>query len=129
MKTIPPTETLEKYINQAGTTTGPRKLQLFKLALALRGTPQIYSQATIPDPTVYIKVFDPCGSWTWFLVEFEVEGNQTFGLTVGHDVELGYIDLAELAELPGALGIGMEINVWFLPQSLSQAMQNLGRGQ
>lgn len=54
MKPPSPTETLEHHINQAGVTTGPRKLEIFKLALALRRTPNLYSQEHKNNPTAYV---------------------------------------------------------------------------
>jgi hypothetical protein len=128
MEKLLPTETLEKHIQQAGVTTGPRKLHLFKLALALRGTPELYSQENADDPTVYVKLFDPCGAWTWFIFEWD-SNLVAFGMTIGNEKELGYIDLAELAEVPGALGIGMEVDVWFKPQRLTQAIKDPPLGE
>ena len=121
MITLKPTETLEPHIRQNGITTGPRKLEIYKRALALRNTPALYSQANTEDPTVFVKLFDPAGSWSWLLTEWD--GNsEAFGMTIGHEKEFGYVDLVELSEIPGALGIGIEVDVWFLPQPLSQAL-------
>ena len=121
MKTIKPTETLERHVRQAGITTGPPKLELFRRALALRATPPVGAQENAKDSTVFVKLFDPCGPCTWFLLEWDGHA-EAFGFVIGHEKEFGYIDLAELAEVPGALGIGIEIDIWFLPQPLSQAV-------
>jgi hypothetical protein len=123
-----PNESLERYIDQAGVTTGPRKLAVLKLALRLRNTPGIRAQENAEDPMVHVKVFDPCGMWTWFVLEWD-GASAAFGVSIGPEKELGYVDLVELSEVPGALGIGLEVDVWFKPQPLSRALEGLARGQ
>ena len=126
MPTLLPTETLERHINQNGVLPGPEKLAQFKQALALRGTPGLYSQEDKGDNAIaYVKLFDPSGSWTWFISEWD-GGEEAFGLVFGDCCELGYIPLSELAFVPGALGIGMEIDVWFRPTTLREIRK--GRG-
>jgi len=84
----------------------------------LRDTPALYAQEDKEEEAfVYVKVFDPCGSWTWFITEWDGE-DQAFGLVRGHCDELGYFSLAELASVQGVMGIGLEIDVHFLPQTL-----------
>ncbi|MCX6926392.1 MAG: DUF2958 domain-containing protein [Verrucomicrobia bacterium] len=125
MKTIPPTQPLEPHLQQSGITTAPGKLKLFKRALALRGTPPLRAQENAEDPTVFVKLFDPCGNWTIFILEWDTQ-ELTFGFTIGHEPEFGYVDLAELAGISGPLGIGFEVDAWFLPQPLSKAVQAWG---
>src|SRR5580704_16492307 len=36
--------------------------------------PALYSQENEKDPMVYIKFFDPVGSWTWYVTEGEQRG-------------------------------------------------------
>lgn len=52
MEPIKSTELLVHHIRQAGSTIGPRKLGLFKLALALRGTTNLRAQEETVDTTV-----------------------------------------------------------------------------
>lgn len=124
METLKPTQTLEQHIRQAGITTGSRKLEMIKLALALRGTPPLRSQEGAMDPIVHVKLFDPCTSWTWLILEWN-QDTEAFGVIVGHEAEFGYIDLNELSSVPGALGIGIEVDVSFLPQPLSRVAKDL----
>ena len=115
---IPETATLDRFINQNGVRPGPKKLQQFRQALALRGTPKLYAQDGKGDEaTAFVKIFDPCGSWTWFLTEWDGD-DQAFGLVFGHEMELGYVCLSELASVEGRMGIGLEVDVWFTPKSL-----------
>ena len=64
-----------------------------------------------------IKFFDPCGSWTWYATEFDGE-DTFFGLVDGHEMELGYFSLSELASIKGRLGIGIERDRHWKPRSL-----------
>jgi Protein of unknown function (DUF2958) len=121
---LAPTESLDRHIRQTGITTGPTKLALIQRALRLRGTPPFRSQEQLDDPTVFLKIFDPCGGFTWLITEWDGK-NCAFGMGISYMEEFGYIDLPELSEAAGPLGIGMEIDVWFLPQPLSQAIKQL----
>jgi len=125
MTTLLPTETLERHINQAGVGPGPQKLARFKEALSLRATPPLYSQEGKGDDTIaYVKLFNPCGSWTWYLTEWD-GADEAFGLVSGHYCELGFVPLAELASCPGPLGIGIEIDVWFRPKTLHEIKKEI----
>ena len=120
MPILSPTETLERHINQNGVLPGPQKLAQFQQALRLRDTPPLYSQDGRGDEAiVYVKIFDPSGSWTWYLTEWD-GAQEAFGLVYGNDCELGYVSLAELASIQGALGIGLEIDVYFKPTALRE---------
>jgi hypothetical protein len=72
---------------------------------------------------VHLKIFDPCGSWTWYATEYEPESGLCFGLVDGHVPELGYFNLKELAEVKGLLGIGMERDQWWDSTPLSEVME------
>ncbi len=107
-------------INQNGVKPGPRKLAQFKQALTITNTPKLYTQEGKGDAaTVYVKFFDPCGNWTWYVTEWDGD-DQCFGLVDGHEKELGYISLSELATLTGRMGIGIEIDVHFSPTPLKE---------
>ena len=70
--------------------------------------PKLYEQAWLGEGAViYLKFFDPCSNWTWYVTEFD--GKDTFfGFVVGHDAELGYFSLRELREYKNQLGLGIE---------------------
>lgn len=121
MRPIPPSEPLHGHVRQSGVTTGPRKLALFKRALSLRGTTGMRSQEGIPDPVVYVKLFDPVSCWTFYVLEWDQQ-DHIFGYCIGLVPEFGYASLSELAQVRGRLSIGLELDVWFLPQRLSSAM-------
>jgi hypothetical protein len=82
--------------------------------------PPIGSQESNPDPTVVVKFFDPCGSWTWYATEFDPATGEFFGLVDGFEQELGYFHLAELESVRGPLGLGIERDLHWTPRPLSQ---------
>lgn len=118
--TIPNTETLSKHINQNGVRPGFRKFIQFQLALSLRNVPKLYEQdGKGEDAMVFVKIFDPCGSMTWYITE--CSDKEAFGLVVGNqETELGYMNLEEMANIRGHMGIGLEIDIYFLPTTLRE---------
>ena len=105
---------------QNGVQPGPKKLAQFREVMELTGTPRLYAQEAKGDEAlVHVKLFDPTGSWTWFITEFDPTNNTAFGLVNGHEAEIGYIDLNELANVRGRMGIGIEIDMHFKPQTLA----------
>jgi hypothetical protein len=113
-------ETLARYINQNGVKPGPKKTIQFIQALKMRATPAICAQDGKGNKaTAYVKIFDPCGSWTWYITEFD-GADECFGLVLGHERELGYFTISELSTLEGRMGIGLEIDTHFLPTTLDK---------
>ena len=81
--------------------------------------PALYSQENNPDPLVVIKFFQPWGSWTWYVIEFD--GKDTFfGLVDGFEEELGYFSLSELCSVHGPFGLKIERDLHFTPRPLSK---------
>ena len=112
---------------QNGVKPGPKKLAQFREIMELTGTPRLYAQEAKGDEAlVHVKLFDPTGSWTWFITEFDPTNNTAFGLVNGHEVEAGYIDLNELANACGRMGIGIEIDMHFKPQTIAACRAALG---
>ena len=65
---------------------------------------------------IVCKFFDPCGSWTWYVIEGEEteDGDwQFFGLVDGFHKEYGYFTLSELESVRGPLGLGIERDIHF----------------
>ncbi len=78
-----------------------------------RAIPPLYSTEDVPESEkrVAVKFFDPCGSWTWYVVEGEKQEDgdwRFFGLVDGFEREWGYFMLSELAAVKGRFGIGIE---------------------
>ena len=87
-----------------------------------KNLPLLYSQEKVEDPIVQVKYFDPCGSFTWFAIEYDGE-DLFFGKVFSHlcpEGELGYFSLNELKSIKGHLGLGIERDLYFKPKPLSQ---------
>jgi hypothetical protein len=72
--------------------------------------PPLYSQENVPDPVAVIKFFDPCGRFTFFVLEGQREPDgdlRLFGFCgspLGPDLdELGYASLRQLESVRGSL--------------------------
>jgi len=74
---------------------------------------------------IIAKFFDPCGSWTWYSIEGQQEGNDFifFGFVRGFENELGNFSLNELQSVKGPLGIGIERDLHFGKHMLSEAIE------
>jgi len=78
--------------------------------------PALYAQDGLgSDATAYVKLFTPDGNWTWYITEMDPETGECFGLVCGHERELGYFSLQELAEFRGMLGLPIERDRFFDP--------------
>jgi hypothetical protein len=84
-----------------------------------KALPALYSNEGTPagDAVAVVKFFNPTGNWTWYATEFD--GDDTFfGLVDGHEKELGYFSLSELASVKGRFGLGIERDRHFTPTAL-----------
>jgi len=123
---LAPDEPLHGHVSQAGVPPGSDRLATFQKALALRNTPPLYSQENVPGKQACVRFFDPCGSWTWYAVEWD--GKDTcFGYVVGHEPEWGYFDVRELSSYRGQLGIGIEVDEFFTPRPVPEKEQDATR--
>jgi len=81
----------------------------------------LYSQEHEEDQLVICKLFDPCGSATWFLLEFDPVEKIAFSYVQGLiEDELGYVSLTEMESIKGPLGIGIEQDMYFKQKKLSE---------
>ena len=53
--------------------------------------------ASVDDMLVHVKLFSPYSVWSWYIVELDLETGRCFGLVEGFETEMGYFDLADLA--------------------------------
>lgn len=67
-----------------------------------------------------LKLFNPTGAGTWYLSEMNPDTNVAFGLCHITDKELGYVDLNELANFKGQMGLGIERDRLFTPKTLKE---------
>ena len=81
----------------------------------------LYSQEKVKDPLVIAKFFDPCGSATWYILEYDPEQKLAFSYVTGltHD-ELGYTSLEELESIKRPFGLTIERDLYFKQAPLSK---------
>lgn len=82
--------------------------------------PKLYSNEHLGmDAIAPIKFFTPDGNWTWYPTEYDGE-DTFFGLVSGFEVELGYFSLTEIEGVRGQLGLPVERDLYFTPNTLRQ---------
>jgi len=81
----------------------------------------LYSQEHEKDPLVVAKLFDPCGSASWYLLEYYPVEKIAFSYVMGLvQDEFGYTSLTEMESIQGPLGIGIEQDMYFVQKRLSE---------
>jgi len=85
--------------------------------------PPLYSQEHVGlDAKAQVKFFTPDANWTWYASEFDGQ-DLFFGLVDGLELELGVFSLAELKQIRGGLGLPVERDLYFEPQSLADILK------
>jgi hypothetical protein len=83
----------------------------------------LYSQEQIKDPLVVAKLFDPAGSATWYLTEYDPEEKRAFGFVTGLQIdEFGYVSLEELESIERPYGITIERDLYFMQKPLTECL-------
>ena len=89
--------------------------------------PPLYSQENVSDPVAVLKIFDPCGRCTFFILEGsrQPDGDLIFfgfcRSAFGPELdELGHASLRELESVRRPLGLGFERDLFFRPTLLSK---------
>ena len=79
---------------------------------------------------VVAKFFDPCGSWSWYLMNQDpLNPDYLSGIVKGSEVEMGSFSLSELSTVKNALGIGIERDLYFDPKPAKEIWDRLNNGQ
>ena len=68
----------------------------------------------------HVKFFTPWTRWTWYASEYDPEEQIFFGVVVGHERELGYFALDELAAIEGPGGLRIERDLCWTPRPLRE---------
>jgi len=87
---------------------------------------------TIDQQHVYVKLFNPCGSQTWYIVAYDKATKEAFGfvdLGDSENAELGYISISELENLRLPMGLKIERDLWFEKMPLKEVMEKIKIGQ
>lgn len=81
------------------------------------------------EQLVLAKLFDPCGSWTWYVLNQDPEDpDYLWGIVNGFEIEMGSFSLSELESIKGPLGIGIERDLYFEPLPASDLWEKLNKG-
>ena len=85
--------------------------------------PSLYAQDGKGDEAIaYAKFFDPCGSWTWYVTEYDPKEKLCFGLVDGLEKELAYFSIHELESITRPFGLTIERDIHFTPTKISTFM-------
>ena len=110
-----------------------RRQKLLTAALR-KALPALYATEKTPldEKIVVARFFNPYGSGSWFILEFDGEDTMFGGVDIGMtdgDPELGYISLSELEALPARICgrwvnsiQGIERDIHFTPKTWKEAM-------
>ena len=82
--------------------------------------PTVEASAATRDPLALVKIFDPTGSWTWYIAAYDPDSHQAYGLVNGFEAEFGYIDMGELVRIRGQFGLPLERDLHWKPRRLSE---------
>ena len=74
----------------------------------------------LEDHMLWVKFFDPMGSWTWYAAEWGSEDRLFFGYVEGFEGEWGYFSLDELLSIGGPSRLGIERDLYFMPCRFSE---------
>ena len=74
---------------------------------------------------IVAKFFDPMGSWRWFLMNMDKDGDYCWGIVDGHAVEMGSFSMRELQSIQLPLGLGIERDKFFEPIKASELWKEL----
>ena len=97
----------------------PEGVSAYNYILPSDAMPDLGDTSEESDPLLRVKLFDPAGSWTWYLSEFDGE-DEAFGYVQGFENEFGYISLNELALVRGRMGLPIERDLHWTPKRLSE---------
>lgn len=88
----------------------------------LRNLPALYSteDQALDDHMLWVKFFDPCGSWTWYAAEYDPADRLFFGFVEGFEGEWGCFALDELLSVRGSMGLGIERDLYWTPCRFSE---------
>ena len=69
---------------------------------------ELAKQGKEEELKVVVKLFNPTGIGTWYLTYMNPESNVAWGLANKNEKEQGFINVAELKEFKGRMGLGIE---------------------
>jgi hypothetical protein len=86
-------------------------MKLMTKAIEKELPPLLATEGTAPEHvSIIIKYFCPWGSWTFYVIEGEKEGDdwRFYGMVHGEEKELGFFLLSDLSSIVGPWGLRIE---------------------
>ncbi|NMR34959.1 DUF2958 domain-containing protein [Chryseobacterium aquaticum] len=75
---------------------------------------EVGDQSQSSNPLIIAKFFNPCGSETWYISEWDKDADRCFGYIEGMwEDEWGYVSIRELEELRLPFGLSIERDRFF----------------
>jgi hypothetical protein len=65
-----------------------------------------------------VKLFDPTGSWTWYVAAYDPDTRIAWGLVDGFEKEVGSFSMEDLVAVRGRFGLPIERDLHWRPQYL-----------
>lgn len=89
-----------------------------------------FSKGSDMSQMVVAKFFDPTGSWAWYLMNQDPKDTDyLWGIVKGFEIEVGSFSLSELSSVKGALGLGIERDLYFTPTLAKEIWDRLNNGE
>jgi hypothetical protein len=68
---------------------------------------------------IKVKLFDPTGSWTWYIAGYDPSSRLAWGLVDGHEAETGDFSMEEIVSFRGRTGLPIERDLWWVPLTIA----------
>ena len=105
-------------------------MKLMTKEIETRAKAQYPKGNDLESQKVVAKFFDPCGSWSWYLMNEDPEDpDYLWGIVKGFEVEIGSFSLSEIQTTRNKLGIGIERDKFFTPMRAKDVWEKLLRGE
>jgi hypothetical protein len=79
---------------------------------------------------IVAKFFDPCGSWSWYVMNQDPEDpDYLWGIVKGFEVETGSFSLSELQATKNRMGLHIERDLYWKPRVAREVWHNLLAGK
>jgi len=73
------------------------------------------TEALGKEPVAKVRLFDPTGSWTWYIVAYDPDTRLAYGMVDGLVKDVGSFSMQELVEFQGRFGLPIERDLYFDP--------------
>ena len=84
-----------------------------------------YDKGSDMEQMIVAKFFNPVGSWTWYLMNLDKDGDYAWGIVDGNAVEMGSWLMSDLQNKKLPFGLGIERDTSFQPIPASELWKEL----